>query len=71
MKLLKVLILFLLITLIGSAQTDRPNVLFLAVDEVVQQFVCKCGLDQRFLPFVGWSVAESPEGEEVASLHWS
>ena len=38
---------------------------------VVQQFVCKCGLAQRFLPFGGWSVAESPEGEEVASLHWS
>jgi len=38
---------------------------------VVQQFVCKCGLDQRFLPFLGWSVAESPEGEEVASLHWN
>ena len=38
---------------------------------VVQQIVCKCGLDQRFLPFGGWSVAESLEGEEVASLHWS
>ncbi|MCZ6672249.1 MAG: sulfatase [Verrucomicrobia bacterium] len=40
MKLLKVLILFLLITLIGSAQTDRPNVLFFAVDDLRTQLGC-------------------------------
>ncbi len=39
-------------------------------EQVVQQIVCKLSLAysrRRLLPFGGWSVAESPEGQEAVT----
>jgi len=65
------LLILLFVLVLSDAERDEVFDGLDGLDGVVQQFVCKCGLDQRFLPFLGWSVAESPEGEEVASLHWN